>query len=287
MLTIDDVILKVLVGIYSNDILSEKLYLKGGQALRVTQDIKERFSVDSDFSISEKIDDEKSFFNILEAAIKNEFHKDGYFLIDFKPTRKPERKPDGVPDFWQGWAVEFKLITKEQLKLPAARQSATAIVPEGTQTNKISIDISEYEYCGSFEKVKVKSVEVRVYTKILLLLEKLRAICQSHPGYKYRSKKSNRARDFYDIEQVYSKVLKEGDIEDFFVQCAEHLANVFAAKEVPLDLIDRCLNEKEFLDVQLIGWEEVKATVRSLDQDFSYYLQTLKDIVRQIREKSK
>ena len=63
------------------------------------------------------------------------------------------------------------------------------------------------EYCGSFETIKIKSIKVKVYSKPLLVLEKLRAICQSHPNYKYRNTQSNRARDFYDIEQIYIKIL--------------------------------------------------------------------------------
>ncbi len=284
-ITIDDVVLKVLVAIYSNEILSEKLYLKGGQALRLTQNLRNRLSKDSDFSISEKIEDEQTFFTLFKEAIVNEFHSDGLFVIDFKFTRKPKVKPEGTPDFWGGWAIEFKIIDKTQITLSKERQSATAITPEGSESNRISIDISEMEYCESFEKIKIKSVEVRVYSQVLLVLEKLRAICQSHPSYKYRSKKSNRARDFYDIEQIYSKVLEKGKQEYFLDECQKHFKKVFDAKEVPLEILDKVLTESEFLEIQKIGWQEVRSTVRNLKQDFEYYLQTLKDIVKEIKNR--
>lgn len=282
-LTIDEVVSKVLVAIYSQEILSDKLYLKGGQALRLTQNIRGRLSRDSDFSTPEKINDEEIFFNLLEESVRAEFHKVGLYVIGFKFSRKPRIKPEGAPDFWQGWGVEFKIIEKSQLKLSKERQSAVAITPEGSESNTILIDISEMEYCGSFEKVKVKSVEVRVYSRVLLVLEKLRAICQSHQDYKYRSKRSNRARDFYDIERIYSKVLGENKVESFIDESVQHLEKVFSAKDVPLDLINRCLTEDDFLQIQKIGWQEVESTVQNLNQDFSYYLQTLKDIVSSIR----
>ena len=139
------------------------------------------------------------------------------------------------------------------------------------------------EYCESFETIKIKSVEIKVYSKPLLVLEKLRAICQSHPDYKYRITQSNRARDFYDIEQIYTKVLNEGKIDNFFKELSKHIVKVFEAKNVPLSLIDSCLNNDDFLKSQEIGWEEVKSTVKGLNQNFSYYVQTIKDLVKKIK----
>ena len=122
-------------------------------------------------------------------------------------------------------------------------------------------------------------------SKSLLVLEKLRAICQSHPDYTHKNIQTNRARDFYDIEQIYTKVLNEGKVSDFFKELSRHIVKVFKAKEVPLSLIDSCLNSEEFLKSQEIGWQEVQSTVRGLNQKFSYYVQTLKDIVKRINPK--
>jgi hypothetical protein len=110
----------------------------------------------------------------------------------------------------------------------------------------------------------------------------LRAICQSHPKYELRNKKSNRARDFYDIEQLYSKILSEGNMNEFLKECSSHIENVFNAKKVPLSLLKEAIEDKDFINSQEIGWEEVKATVRQLNEPFSYYLQTIKSIVAQI-----
>ena len=283
MIRAEEVIWKILMAVYSHDILSEKMYLKGGQALRFVHGLKSRLSRDSDFSFPDKIKKETVFFEYLSAGIKKEFLKARLYVIDFKFTRKPKIKKTGAPDFWSGWAIEFKLIAKKHLHLSKARQSAAAIIPEGFLTNKIPIDISEMEYCGAFETIKIKSVKIKVYSKPLLVLEKLRAICQSHPDYQYRNTPSNRARDFYDIEQIYTKALNEDKLEVFFKELSKHIGKVFEAKRVPLSFIDFCLNNHEFLKSQEIGWEEVKATVKGLDQDFSYYVQTLKSIVKKIK----
>lgn len=283
MITAEEVIWSILVAIYSHDVLREKLYLKGGQALRVVYDLKSRLSKDSDFSFQGKIEQEDIFFQYLENSIKNEFLKRNLYTIDFKFTRKPKIKKSGAPDFWSGWAIEFKLITKEKLNLPKNRRSASAIVPKGFLTNKIPIDISELEYCGGCDKVKIESIELKVYSKPLIVLEKLRAICQSHPNYKYRDKINNRARDFYDIEQIYSKVLNEGEaIDNFFKELSKYIEKVFEIKEVPLSFINSCLYDETFLASQKIGWKEVEITVKNLHQDFSYYVQTVRDIAKKI-----
>lgn len=281
MITIDDAVRSVLVGIYSSNTLSDRMYLKGGQALRVSQNLRARFSKDSDFSIEGVVGNEEAFFKELKESIASEFLRLDLYVIDFEFVRKPKFKPEGTPDFWQGWAVEFKLITRDQINLTKDRQSASAIVPEGSQSNKILIDISEMEYCGSFEMVKVESVEVKVYSRVLLVVEKIRAICQSHPDYKYRLKKSNRARDFFDIEQLCSKSIVEGAYEELVNKCRENLDKVFDAKEVPPELILKCVNEESFFESQKFGWEEVKSTV-STKEDFSYYFQFLKDLCKKI-----
>lgn len=283
MISAEEVIWKILVAVYSHNVLSENMYLKGGQALRFVHGLKSRLSRDSDFSFPQKIEEEDIFFNYLKSAIKKEFLKNRLHVIDFKLTRKPQIKPTGSPDFWAGWAIEFKLITKEQKNLSKIRQSASAIVPEGFLTNKIPIDISEMEYCGSFEIIKVRSIDIKVYSKPLLVLEKIRAICQSHPDYKYRNTLGNRARDFYDIEQIYTQVLNEGKMDDFFKELSKHIVKVFEAKDVPLSLISSCLNNEEFLRSQEIGWQEVQSTVRGLNQNFSYYVQTIKGLVEKIK----
>ena len=62
-LSIDDVIQISLTAIYKEDTFNQNLYLKGGQAIRLLENIRTRFSADIDFSVQNKINDQDEFFN--------------------------------------------------------------------------------------------------------------------------------------------------------------------------------------------------------------------------------
>jgi len=87
------------------------------------------------------------------------------------------------------------------------------------------VEISEHEYCGKKRTNRIQGVKILGYSKELLVLEKIRAICQQHPDYAYRLSK-NRARDFYDIY-----VLSENANDHFADRCSHHIAKVFEAKK--------------------------------------------------------
>lgn len=284
MLRIEEVIWKVLVSIYSNDLLNEKLYLKGGQALRFSEGIDLRLSKDADFSIEDVITEEDSFFEIMETSIYNEFLADDYYIFDFHPTRRPRIMDDGAPDFKKGWAVTFKIVTKDKMTKSIEEQRREAIIPLGAESSKIPIDISEKEYCGSIETVTVKSIEIKVYSRSLLVLEKMRAVCQSHPDYKHKNpkKSKSRARDFFDIEQLYSKSLKEGKQKDLIKEMQKHFRNVFDAKDVDLAILALVTSDKLFVERLSNAWKEVETTVSGKKQSFDYYLDTFQYLVDQL-----
>lgn len=280
-LEIDFVIETSLAAIFAKDIFSRSIYLKGGQALRIKENLKNRFSADMDFSSSGSVSNEEAFFEMMLSALSVEFFRLGFYLFDFKYLRRPKFKEDGVPDFWSGWGVEFKLVEESKRNEPIEKIRREALIPMGTQSPKITIDISEYEYCGSVDKVKVKGVDVNVYSRSLLLLEKIRAICQQHPDYPYKDV-HQRSRDYYDIESLWSKVLKEGDPELFLNDCAKHIKNVFKAKGVSLDILEKIF-VSDFVEVQKSGWGAVEQTVTGKIQSFDYYNESLSRLVSDIR----
>jgi hypothetical protein len=281
--TIDQVIEKTLVAIYSNDVLNKELHLKGGQALRLAYDMKSRFSGDADFSTKNGFKNDDPFFDHLKESLYNEFFRNGLYLFDFKVTRRPELRKEGTPDFWGGWAIEFKLIAEGKMALNAETRRREAIVPEGAESSKIKIEISEYEYCGSIENIKVGSVQVKTYSRLLIVLEKIRAICQQHPDYPIKATTADRARDYYDIECLYKKVLKEGGKAEFFKEAGKHLKKVFKAKEVSLALLDKIF-EADFIALQAKGWSAVKGTVTGKTDAFDYYVENLKSIVADLKK---
>lgn len=283
MIHIDQVIQQCLTAIYSNDVLNEKLYLKGGQALRLAHNLKSRFSRDADFSTPSNIEDVDSFFNNLKQCLENEFLISDYSLFDFKYIRKPAQRDNNTPDFWGGWAVEFKLIEKEKALLPITQRRRESIIPEGSESSKILLDISEYEYCGSIEYIKIGSVEIKSYSRVLLVLEKIRAICQQHPDYPHRRTTADRSRDYYDIERLYQKILNDNKEDEFIEEAGKHISDVFKAKGVDVQLLDRIF-DPSFYSLQAKGWEATKRTVSQKVDEFSYYNETLKNIVKMLEE---
>lgn len=280
-LEIDFVIQTCLISIYSENLFAESLFLKGGQAMRFKEKIRNRFSADTDFSTPTRIENSEAYFELLRESLAKSFHRTGVYLFDFEFCRKPKIRKTGVPDFWAGWSVEFKLIESEKRNLPAERLSREALVPQGAVSPVIRFDISEYEYCGAIERLKLESAEVQVYSRPLLVVEKLRAICQQHPDYPYKDG-GRRARDFYDIERLWGQVLLERSHEVFLAECAVHLPLVFAQKEVPLVILERIFDES-FLQEQERDWSEVMTTVEGKLQPFSYYVETLRGLVVELR----
>lgn len=269
-----------LVAIFSKNIFSGHIFLKGGQALRLKENLKSRFSADIDFSSPTPIAEDDVFFDEMKSALSLEFFRHGLCLFDFKHVRRPKRRPDNTPDFWSGWAVEFKLIEDSKRNLDPKARSVQAIIPKGANSPVIEIDISEYEYCGAVEKLKVQGTVINVYSRTLLLLEKIRAICQQHPDYPLKGE-GQRARDYYDVERLWSKVLKDGHSDDFLNDCAQHLGKVFAAKKVELVLLQKIF-EPDFAELQSADWASVQSTVSEKLQPFEYYNESLSVLINEI-----
>ncbi len=242
--------------------------------------MRSRFSADTDFSVQKAISAHEVFFEVLESALKTEFFRNGYFVFDFFFQRKPKIKKEGAPNFWSGWAVGFKLVLSTSANDSIEQKRREAIIPVGATTSVISLDISEYEYCGSVETIKVKNTDVRVYSRTLLLLEKMRAICQQHPDYPLKAV-DQRARDYYDIERLWNVVLTERAAADFIADCAKHIEQVFAAKGVDIGLLAKIFDE-DFVSLQKAGWSAVEATTTGKLEAFDYYNESLKTLAADI-----
>lgn len=277
---IEEVIEECLVAIFNEDIFRETLYLKGGQAMRFAEENASRFSSDVDFSIESSLDDPNYFFKILNETIYAHFDSIDLHVFDFKFKRKPEVSKEGYPDFWTGWEVHFKIIEKVKKILPLDKMRREAIRPEGANSTQIELEISQYEYCKSIQKVKVRGSEIKSYSRSLLILEKLRALCQQHPDYKYRGTRF-RARDFYDISGLIYKYTKSGERKELISECKKHLDGVFMAKEVPISILHK-ITEPEFVEIQKRNWEQVVRTISGEKESYEYYVGTVKDFIKQI-----
>ncbi len=226
-----------IIAMFSDDELMEMLVLKGGNAMALFYSEYSRASIDLDFSLCDDFD--KGNFQLIEAKIgkslESTFQEHGYLVFDFKFYEKPKIRKDGLEDFWGGYRVEFKLIQKERLKdfngdVEKMRKSAIAL---GSGEKKaFIIDISKYEFCRSKAEKELDGFTIYVYTPEMIVIEKIRAICQQMPEYPYGTK-SARARDFFDIfilmETLNIDLMKEENLELFRL--------IFKAKKVPLEFL--------------------------------------------------
>ena len=274
---IEAVIEHAILALYRNPELARRLFLKGGGALRLLEGLDARLSIDADFSLAGAVPDGKAFFEDIHAALNREFDKFDFDVIDFRHVRKPKRRGDHCPDWWGGWTCTFKLAATSTRGLPSDQRRRRALVPVGAKGSIIPLDISEHEYCGSGRITRVRGVNVHGYTRELLVLEKIRALCQQNPKYAYRTQK-NRARDIFDIYEL-TKQVHDG----FEAVCREQLRDVFEAKRVPLDYLND-LWTGEFTDSMIHGFPQVLETVGKSVRTYSVdvYLEHLRLLVMQV-----
>ena len=272
---IDEVITQTIIAIYRTPEVSNVLFLKGGSAMRLFDKITTRLSIDADFSIPDTVNNEFLFFKSIKSQVIASFHEYKYDIIDFKWDRKPKSKRKNMPFWWGGWLCEFKLVSFHHRGKSIEAKRRNALIPTGANSPKIIVEISEHEYCGKKRTKTIQGAKILGYSRELLVLEKIRAICQQHPDYKYRLSK-NRARDFYDIYELTSNA------EDNFAhECSKHIEKVFNAKEVPLELLS-ILWDNAFIDEQERGFDEVKNTVTGKVYDFNVYVEHLRFLLKEI-----
>lgn len=275
-MTIEDVIDESILAVFRDPILSRHLVLKGGSAIRMLENDRSRLSIDADFSVRKSIRSANTFFARMEKALNRTFASLGYCVIDFRATPRPKRRKPEMPSWWKGWLCEFKLVDRNFASFSLETQRRRALIPTRANSSVIEIEVSEHEYCGLDRKERIRGVEVHGYSRELLVLEKLRAICQQHPKYRYRSKK-NRARDFYDIHRLCRGRMGP----EFIRRCRKDLPAVFGAKDVPIELL-QALWDTDFLAVQQRGFPQVRDDVESAVREFDVYVEFLRYLVQRI-----
>lgn len=263
-----------LIALMSDDYLLESLTLKGGNALDMIYRLNERGSYDLDFSMEEDFSEDLQIVEArIERTLVETFLEEGYAVIDFRFREKPKKISASLRDFWGGYAIEFKIVNidvyeanKANLSVLSAR--AIALNPE-TRSSKIEIDISKFEYVGKKERHQIDGLYIYVYAPVMILLEKIRAICQQTREYQTivnRDTSRGRARDFFDI---YSIMVNAPGLDLYSRESQEMAENVFAAKRVPLHFIELIKNYKSLHEE---NFQAVKSTVNIANlQSFDFY----------------
>lgn len=276
---IEEIIEESIVALFSSNAVGEPLFLKGGAALKLSEGINARLSTDIDFSTPKQIEFPDQYFSNVKETLQKHFKSFELEVIDVKYQHKPKRRRRNQSEYWGGWRFTFKLSPKSHRYLSHETRRRRALIPEGSAGSTIEIDISEWEYCDDFETKNIRGIDIKSYSSTLLILEKIRAICQQHPAYKYSGKK-NRVRDYFDI---YSLLRKYRSQSGFFETLAKQLPFVFRAKEVPLDLLD-AIFEPAFIELQDGSFRELKDTVKERLEEFPFYLEQLRFLINRLKE---
>ena len=273
--------------LFSVDELSSILVLKGGSALSIYHEVRGRRSIDLDFSMDQDQEDIDliALSPKCEAAVLQEFKENGYHAFDFKIRRRPKTGPDRVAEiFWSGYDISFKIIKDELAEdldrdLEHMRRQAELVSVRHTNNygKKLEIDISRGEFCASSEEAFEDLIPIRIYTLAMIVIEKLRSICQKMKEYPYSKQSSPRTRDFFDIYQIMTN--KKQFVDLYSDETVLLIKSIFDAKDVDLALIDRIPEYKEF---HRTGWEALVSTI-DVDvnlKDFDFYFDFVVDLCR-------
>jgi hypothetical protein len=256
-----------IVALFSDDRLFEQIVLKGGNALSLIYGLSSRTSLDLDFSIEKDFADLDDTRKRIFRAVKRHFASAGFVVFDESLDPKPQVPGPHQQAWWGGYEFKFKLIEEAKYKalggsLETLRRNALVVGPE--QQRRFSVDMSKFEYCGGKVEREIDSYTIYVYSPEMIVVEKLRAICQQMPEYAPRSRPSPRARDFYDIWRVMTAT----SLDLTAPETAELAKHIFAAKRVPLALLAKVSDRRE---VHRPDWPAVVAAVAETLNDFDFY----------------
>jgi predicted nucleotidyltransferase component of viral defense system len=257
-----------ITAVFSDDYFFDRVVLKGGNALAIALGLSGRSSLDLDFSIENDFEDSAEAAQRLDAALKRRFASVGMVVVDFSFSPRPFTPREGSPR-WGGYFAEFKLLDEARYERigdddkQARGRDSMVIGPN--QQRKFTIDLSKFEYTQGSIVREIDSFDVRVYTPEMIALEKLRAICQQMREYTLNRTPSARARDFFDIYQIHV-------ITGFRVGSPENkelLRHIFAAKDVPLELLQLIAAQREF---HRPDWDSVRLSINNDKlKEFDFY----------------
>jgi predicted nucleotidyltransferase component of viral defense system len=268
----------VVIAMFSDDKLFNQLTLKGGNALNLVYRFGFRGSVDIDLSLEEDFEDIENSKSRIFRGLRGRFGEVGLVVFDEKFEKRPlqDRLGDGK---WGGYQIEFKLMDAVKFELikedvDRARREAEVVGP--AQQRVFKVQISKHEYCHGKVAVDFDDYSIYVYTPQMIVVEKLRAICQQMSEYPLRQHSTARARDFYDIHSTIASTGLELNTKE---NC-ELIRNIFAAKDVALDLM---LIMENYRDFHRQDWPSVELTAGENLEAFDFYFDFVIDQIRLLK----
>ncbi len=188
-------------------------------------------------------------------------------MFDLRFERRPELRGADEKPWWGGYELSFKLIEIArygELEGRLGRVRLDAVPVGARDARSFKIDVSKCEYTDGKLARELEEYVVYVYSPEMIVIEKLRAVCQQMDGYLHKGARRARARDFYDIYQV---------LTNFGIDLAaeENLAlarDIFAAKRVPLEFLRGLSRVREF---HRPDWPAVVETTAGGLRGFDFY----------------
>ena len=228
-----------LISLVSDDILMDKLVLKGGTCLELAYKIHCRSSKDIDFSINNEFTDAEimQIKRDLPEIFNKNFSEIGYYAFDFRIKNKPVHMPIDIK--MTGYNLSFKLVSNDvhnEFKDNIDKLRNRALSLGQSDKKDFVIDISKFEYTQNKEEKEIDGHKIYVYPPVMIICEKLRAICQKMKEYRNNLGDTDlpRARDFWDIYLVQENLPKV----DFKLQeNRDILKHVFDAKDVDIGCV--------------------------------------------------
>jgi len=266
----------VIIAMFSDDDLMERLVLKGGNLLDLVYGVSARASLDVDFSVDGDLEeDEGELRQRIDNTLASTFAEYGFQVFDVRVVSVPPHVTDDFKDFWGGYQVKFKIIARQrylqfQHDLEALRRNANRIGPG--ESSRFTIDISRHEYCEHKRQFEFEGYTIYGLSPEMFACEKLRAVCQQMEEYTRLLKKhaATRARDFLDfyvISEAYYLDFQSDDLHDV---CRK----TFAAKQVPLQLLGDIRNVRRQHEDDFVSVRDTVKPDYSL-KDFGFYFDYL------------
>lgn len=261
-----------IIALVSDDSLMERLFLKGGNAIDLIHGVSHRASMDIDFSLAGDFaaDERATLEERLRQLLETTFGEQGLRVFDVRFVPKPREVSADLADFWGGYGLEFKVAASSAFhKGDLARSRREAIALDARQRRTFFVDFSRFEHCEPSERHQLDGFTVRVYAPVLIIAEKLRAICQQTASYcaQVRSPSASpRPRDFVDIVMVADhfglRLSHEGH--------ADLVRRVFEAKRVRMVLLGQIGESREFHRTEFKAvLDTIRPNVRM--RDFDHY----------------
>ena len=275
----------VIIALFADDLLMNKFFLKGGNALDIIYKISDRASIDIDVSMIDEFSDDEleDMQSRLERAFEKVFSDHNLLVFDLKLKSKPKEVFADIKEYWGGYSLVFKIIDKEKavdMSLASMQKQALTLGPKNSTNFKV--DISKFEYCKPCTEATLDDYTIYVYTPIMIVFEKLRAICQQMPEYaeKVHLKARPRARDFYDIYTTINKL----KLEDLLLsnENIDIFRAIFAVKHVPVEILSTIEDSRE---LHKGAFQSVMDTVSNIDKekDFDFYFNYILNLVERLK----